>query len=112
MSEPRLTDVFVECLVANDCGAGARRAAGEQSLCFELHRVQWLETLEPTALPMGASIDGSVDGSVDGPVDSQRVLCHFRAPDAESVRQVLRRIDVPIGALWVARNNRIRGRHS
>ncbi len=107
MSEPRLTDVFVECLVANDCGAGARRAAGEQSLCFELHRVQWLETLEPTALPIDASIDGSVDGSAD----SQRVLCHFRAPDAESVRQVLRRIDVPIGALWVTRKNRTRGGH-
>ena len=92
MSEPRLTDVFVECLVTNDRGAEARRVAGEQAVCFELHRVQWLETLES--------------------IDSRRVLCHFRAPDAESVRQVLRRIDVPIAALWVARKNRVCGRSS
>ena len=86
MNEPGLTDVFVECLVADDRGAQARRAAGEQALCFELHRVQWLETLES--------------------IDSRRVLCHFRAPDAEAVRQVLRRIDIPISALWVAPGKR------
>ena len=89
MSKPGLTDVFVECLVANDRGAEARSAASEQALCFELHRVQWLKTLES--------------------IDSRRVLCHFRAPDAESVRQVLRRIDVPIAALWVAPSNRSSG---
>lgn len=101
MSESHLTDVFVECLVADDCGAGARRAAGEQSLCFELHRVQWLETLESTETSTGTATDSATD--------SRRVLCHFRAPDAESVRQVLRRIEVPIAALWVARTNRARG---
>lgn len=75
-----MTDVYVECLVP----ASARtctNAGGDASVCLALHRVEWLRTLES--------------------VDSQRVLCHFRAPDAESVRVALRRMQIGVAALWI-----------
>lgn len=51
------------------------------SLCLTLHRVEWLRTLES--------------------VDSGRILCHFRAPDVESVRLALRRLELTIGSIWI-----------
>lgn len=83
--KPGMADVYVECVVAGDGKVEAQRAADEQALCFALYRVKWLQTLEP--------------------IDSERVLCRFRAPDAESVRQVLRRIDVRIESVWIARDD-------
>ena len=48
--------------------------------CFRLHRVHWQETR--------VSEDGS------------RLICRFRAPDAESVRIALRQSGIPFDAVW------------
>ena len=78
-----LSDVFVECLRPAATGAQGGHALPDASMCFTLHRVEWLRTLES--------------------VDSSRLLCHFRAPDVESVRLALRRLDLSIGAIWIER---------
>lgn len=74
-------DVYVECLMPASNSTGSRTRGEDTSMCLALHRVEWLRTLES--------------------VDSKRLLCHFRAPDAESVRVVLRRMQIGIDALWV-----------
>ena len=48
--------------------------------CFDLHRVHWEETFIAEAAP--------------------RKICHFRAPDAESVRIAFRQSGVPTDAVW------------
>lgn len=48
--------------------------------CFGLHRVDWVESLLSS--------------------DSRILFCHFRGPDAESVRIALRNIDTDIRCLW------------
>ncbi|MEL7447586.1 MAG: nickel-binding protein [Pseudomonadota bacterium] len=75
----KLTDVYVECRVAS----GALPANLNAATCVLLHRVQWLRTVESQ--------------------HSDRLLCHFRAPDAESVRNVLRRLNVDVDAVWTDR---------
>lgn len=32
--------------------------------------------------------------------DGRQLVCHFRAPDAESVRQLLRRAGIPFDRVW------------
>lgn len=76
-----MADVYVECRIPKaNCGDG-RIETLNGARCMILHRVEWLHTLES--------------------IDRQRVLCHFRAPDAESVRLVLRRLKIDIARLWV-----------
>jgi hypothetical protein len=85
MSTPgRLSDIFVECLPPAGGTAGLHPAGATVSQCLTIHRVQWLRTLRSA--------------------DCDRMLCHFRAPDAESVRLVLRRLDLGIGAIWIDGN--------
>ena len=48
--------------------------------CFGLHRVDWVESLWSA--------------------DSRKLVCHFRGPDAESVRIALRSIDADTTRLW------------
>ena len=78
----RLNDVFA----ARAVGAGYRSdklrlAAAQGCGCLGLHRVRWL------------SARLSADGG--------QVIWQFRAPDAESVRLVLRNAGIGFGALWV-----------
>jgi hypothetical protein len=57
------------------------RAASRRDLdCFQLYRVQWLGSL--------LSANG------------YRMVCRFRAPDAESARIALRTIGADVGCLW------------
>ena len=71
-----MTDVYVECQLP-----AALRQHDQARVCLALHRVQWLTTLKRP--------------------DSDRVLCHFRAPDAESVRIALRHLQIDINSLWI-----------
>ncbi len=71
-----MTDVYVACRLP-----AALRQQDDAKACLVLHRVQWLNTLERA--------------------NSDHVLCHFRAPDAESVRSVLRRLRIDVDALWI-----------
>jgi hypothetical protein len=48
--------------------------------CFGLYRVEWQESLLST--------------------DGKKLLCHFRGPDAESVRVALRQGDADVSNLW------------
>ena len=77
-----LTDVYVECRIAT----GALPRNLNAGTCGLLHRVQWLRTVESQ--------------------HSDRLLCHFRAPDAESVRNVLRGLDIEVDAVWTNRSRR------
>ena len=74
-----LADVYVECLLPANASAGVGEA--EACHCLTLHRVRWLRTLVS--------------------IDTRRVLCHFRAPDAESVRIALRGSKLGVGAVWI-----------
>lgn len=76
-----MTDVYVQCRLP--AGHATRGGADDSNAatCLVLHRVQWLSTIESS--------------------NSDSVLCHFRAPDAESVRSVLRRLDIDVGGLWI-----------
>lgn len=76
-----LSDIYVECLAPAPTGTQGNHSMTGASLCLTLHRVEWLRTLQS--------------------VDSSRILCHFRAPDVESVRLVLRRLDLAIGSIWI-----------
>jgi Protein of unknown function (DUF4242) len=59
------------------------RAMEEQGgWCLELHRVRHVTSL--------LSLDG------------RRLFCSFEAPDAEAVRSVLRRLDLPFERVWPA----------
>lgn len=69
-------DVFVEWTGA---AAPGRRPERDVNGCFQLHRVRWQESY---IAPSGSRI------------------CHFLAPDAESVRMALRRSGVTAAAIW------------
>ena len=77
--------IYVECRRIDAEEAGYRGAQPTHAPCFELHRVEWLTTLETA--------------------DTGQLLCRFRAPDAESVRTVFRNLGIPIIALWVQRES-------
>ena len=84
MSESRdggLADVYVECLLPGPVATSIDVPVPGPSMCLALHRVELLRTMSS--------------------VNSERLLCHFRAPDVESVRMALRRADYGIGAIWV-----------
>ena len=82
-----MADVYVACRVPTRAWDDRRIEAPIGGECMTLHRVECLQTLES--------------------IDRQRVLCHFRAPDAESVRLVLRRLKIDVTRLWVkSRRNR------
>ena len=76
-----MTDVLVT-RVARDAHVRLESAglACEDGKCFELHRVRWAESL--------LSEDG------------RREICRFVAPDAESVRMALRKLDGEISSVW------------
>lgn len=62
----------------DDVQSHAREAGG----CFELHRVDWIRSF--------LARDGS------------RMMCWYRAPDAESARQALRQLGSDLSAAWPA----------
>jgi hypothetical protein len=77
-----MTDVIVERTV----NAGIRDhdiCLSDPALagCLDIHRVEWRETFLRE--------------------NRQRLICHFRAPDAETVRMLLRNAGVGCDALWV-----------
>ena len=76
-----LSNIYVECLGPAPTGVQEDHPVPDASLCLTLHRVEWLRTFES--------------------IDSSRCLCHFRAPDLESVRLALRRLDLAVGSIWV-----------
>ena len=69
---------FVEPISFADIGAMAERAFW----CFDLHHVGYRRSF--------LSLDG------------RRMVCHFEAPDAESVRNALRQLDKPFERVWTA----------
>lgn len=62
----------------DDIGEMARHAGS----CFNLHRVDWIQS--------NLAADGG------------RMLCWYRAPDAESVRIALRQLGSDMSAVWAA----------
>ncbi|MDH3587184.1 MAG: DUF4242 domain-containing protein [Gammaproteobacteria bacterium] len=66
-AEPLTDDALIEMLQGT-------------SGCFDLHRVEWQESLLSS--------------------DRQHMLCHFRGPDAESVRAALRSVDTDMRVHW------------
>jgi len=77
----RLALVYVQCGRSEAERAGYRGPGRDYAPCFELYRVEWLGTLEAP--------------------DGDRLLCRFRAPDAEAVRVVFRNLGIRIDGLWV-----------
>lgn len=59
--------------------AGGEHAGG----CFDLHRVDWVHSFLAA--------------------DGRRMLCWYRAPDAESARLALRELGSDMGAVWPGR---------
>lgn len=85
-----MTDVFLErtfdpAISREDVLA----MAANGSECFGLHRIGW---------------HGSLLGA-----DGRRMLCHFEAADAESVRIALRQLGAAIGSLWPGTVHRAAG---
>lgn len=62
---------------------GALEMGREAGGCFGLHRVEWLHSF--------LAVDGS------------RMLCWYRAPDAESARIALRELGADISGVWSGR---------
>jgi len=86
-SEAILVDVFVQrCFATADARARERPDTRRIELCLDLHGI----LLERSYLAR----------------DGERILCHFRAPDAESLRVALHVAGVDYDALWtgVVRN--------
>ena len=77
----RQVNVYVQCRRRDAERAGYRGPGRDYAPCFELYRVEWLGTLEA--------------------VGDDRLLCRFRAPDAEAVRIVFRNLGIPLGGLWI-----------
>jgi hypothetical protein len=76
-----VVDVFLERdLDAPATIADLRAAWLSGADCFRLHRVDWRGSL--------LSLDG------------RRLVCHFRAPDAESARIALRKVGADTRRLW------------
>jgi len=59
---------------------GALQMARDAGSCFNLHRVDWIQSY--------LAADGG------------RMLCWYRAPDAESVRIALRQLGADMSAVW------------
>lgn len=79
-----MTDVIVERLLPQPLEDDDLRAMQQGALgCFDIHRVEWL---------------GSLVSS-----DRCATFCHFRGPDAESVRIALRQSGAPTGLAWACR---------
>lgn len=76
----RLALVYVQCGRREAERAGYRGPGRDYAPCFEIYRVEWLSTLEAA--------------------DGDRLLCRFRAPDAEAVRIVFRNLGIRIDRLW------------
>jgi len=79
----RHADVFVERSMRRwleDVAVG--RHSGESAVCLQLYDVHFVERL--------VSQNGD------------RVICHFLAPDAESVRTAMRGAGIVADAIWVA----------
>ena len=77
--EDGMVDVFAEWMEnapIDRCGIPEGEAAG----CSELFRVRWQESFVAEG--------------------GRRLICHFIAPDAESVRMTLRCADVAVEAVW------------
>jgi hypothetical protein len=78
----RMADVYVERSPrAPSMPPGGHPADMAATDCFRLHRVHWQETR--------LSADGA------------RLICRFRAPDAESVRIALTQSGIPYDAVWI-----------
>ena len=76
-----MTDVFVARRPADPhTFAGSAALDMATTDCFRLHRVRWQETR--------VSEDGA------------RLICRFRAPDAESVRIALRQSGIAFDSVW------------
>ena len=76
-----MTDVFVEWTVENRLHESDMKEIVRDSIeCRILHKVQFRESL------LGD--------------EGRRLICHFRAPDAESVRMALRCVGAHIDFLW------------
>jgi hypothetical protein len=74
-----MASVFVERsgeATTHKCGA----PDAETAVCLDLHRVHWQESFIAA--------------------ESQRQICHFRAPDAESVRMAFRQAGVIVDTIW------------
>lgn len=78
-----LTDVFVARPVEAPTGSAPAHAVRRPQDCLQIHRVHWQATW--------LSADGT------------QLICHFRAPDAESVRIALRQSAIPFEAVWTGR---------
>lgn len=77
----KMVDVFVERLFDPPLTPeGVVAMAGASRCSFELHHVDWRESMLAT--------------------DGRRMLCHFQAPDAESVRIAFRRAGLAVGRIW------------
>src|SRR6185436_14804831 len=76
-----MADIFLERsyetpVAASDVLRVAKKAGG----CYDLHRIEWKGSL----LAAGG----------------RKLICHFRAPDAESVRIAMRDMRAGFGRLW------------
>lgn len=77
-----MADVFVEWgagAPGENCGIMTLEKLG----CAALHKVHWQESFIAEA--------------------GRRLICHFRAPDAESVRMALRLANIDADAIWTGR---------
>ena len=85
-----MTDVFVaRSSAAPSPSAGFATLDMAPTDCFRMHRVHWQETR--------LSEDGT------------RLICRFRAPDAESVRVALRQSGIAYDSVWTADESRRMG---
>ena len=76
-----MSDVFLEREFADPLtDADLVSMTSDTTTCFDLHRVEWEESLLSA--------------------DRMRLLCHFRRPDAESVRTALRSLDADMRIHW------------
>jgi len=76
-----MADVFVKRPLDGPAGESGLQAPGQRLRdCFDLHRVQWRESV--------LSADG------------QYMICRFTAVDAESVRLALRQSGIGFTAVW------------
>jgi hypothetical protein len=77
-----MADVFVEWsggAPGESCGIATLEKLG----CAEMHKVHWQESFIAE--------------------EGRRLICHFRAPDAESVRMALRLAHIDADSIWTGR---------
>ena len=75
-----MTEVFVERHFSGPMTESDMQAAVESAGCLQLHRVDWVASLLST--------------------DGLHMFCHFRGPDAESVRIAMKQAGAPPGVVW------------